>query len=318
MKTSNKNQIILALALLMITVSHVDSKAQSNGLVLTPSGTTQEYMQYLRNAIGYNGTNYFTGYLALTAYKNITTGLIYNTVNPVQKLQLQGGNILLCRTNYAPGSPDINPTSLNGAILFSDMVTTENDWIHGKWGIEYDDQYSTGGLNIFKPKSSLTDTRQNFALFIHNEGNVGIGTGTPSAKLQVADGDIFIQDINKGIIMKSPDGRCWRGTMNNQGQLQFAELADCVVLSDNKPIEKPSTLTVFPNPTTNSLTIDLQKFENKTVSLRVINQSGQLLIEKSIPATKTYSLNVSSLSAGTYTLYVACANFNESLQFVKQ
>ena len=295
-------------------------KAQ-DPFLLSPNGNTGELFKYITKDYNINGTIYYTGLLNLSGYKKITsgtTGTYYNTAAPLQKLQIQGGNILLCRTNYAPGSPDINPTSRNGAILFSDMVTTENDWIHGKWGIEYDDQYSTGGLNFFKPKSSLTDTRQNFALFIHNEGNIGIGTGTPSAKLQVADGDIFIQDINKGIIMKSPDGRCWRGTMNNQGQLQFAELADCVVLSDNKPIEKPSTLTVYPNPTTNSLTIDLQKFENKTVSLRVINQSGQLLIEKSIPATKTYSLNVSSLSVGTYTLYVACANFNESLQFVKQ
>jgi hypothetical protein len=318
MKTNFKLHKIsfLFLAASILTINN--AFAQLNGFTLTPSGTTTNFMKFVPKGFAYNGTNYVTGYLTLSAYMNVTTQQVTDPGIPLQKFQIQGGNILLCRTNYAPGSPDINPTSLNGAILFSDMVTTENDWIHGKWGIEYDDQYSTGGLNIFKPKSSLTDTRQNFALFIHNEGNVGIGTGTPSAKLQVADGDIFIQDINKGIIMKSPDGRCWRGTMNNQGQLQFAELADCVVLSDNKPIEKPSTLTVYPNPTTNSLTIDLQKFENKTVSLRVINQSGQLLIEKSIPATKTYSLNVSSLSVGTYTLYVACANFNESLQFVKQ
>ncbi|MCO5266774.1 MAG: hypothetical protein M9948_12990 [Lentimicrobium sp.] len=132
---------------------------------------------------------------------------------------------------------------------------------------EYENnQYSTGGLNIFKPVSQLTSSRVNFNLFISNAGNVGVGIGDPtqkldidgnirlrnnaiigtwssnsltfntnsaarmviaatgnvgigtiepSAKLQVANGDIFIEDIDRGIIMKSPDGHCWRGILNN-------------------------------------------------------------------------------------------------------
>ena len=51
------------------------------------------------------------------------------------------------------------------------------------------------------------------------QGFVGIGTTEPKSKLQVTDGDIYIDDINKGIIMKSPDGQCWRYTPDNQGAL---------------------------------------------------------------------------------------------------
>jgi len=303
---------------MMLTILMTFSLKSQNSFLLNPNGNSGEYFKYVTKDYNVNGTIYYTGLLNLGGYKNTVSGTYYNTAAPLQKLQLQGGNILLCRTNFAPGSPDLNPTSLNGAILFSDMVTTVNDWIHGKWGIEYDDQYSAGGLNFFNPKSSLTDYRQNFALFIRNDGNVGIGTGVPTAKLQVADGDIFIQDIDKGIIMKSPDGQCWRGTMNNQGQLQFVSLPECVVLSDAKTVETTSTLKVYPNPATNTLTIDLHTFENKTVTLRVINLSGQLVVEKSVSASGNYSLNVSSLSTGTYTLFVSCAGFNESLQFVRQ
>jgi hypothetical protein len=54
------------------------------------------------------------------------------------------------------------------------------------------------------------------------EGNVGIGTIEPKAKLEVTDGDVYIKDINKGIIMTSPDGSCWRGTINNSGVLEFS------------------------------------------------------------------------------------------------
>ena len=51
-------------------------------------------------------------------------------------------------------------------------------------------------------------------------GNVGIGTETPVSKLQVKDGDIFLENINNGVIMKSPNGSCWRVTVQNDGTLK--------------------------------------------------------------------------------------------------
>lgn len=54
---------------------------------------------------------------------------------------------------------------------------------------------------------------------IDEAGNVGIGTTTPAAKLEITDGDIYINDTNKGIIMKSPNGQCWRCQPDNNGQL---------------------------------------------------------------------------------------------------
>lgn len=60
---------------------------------------------------------------------------------------------------------------------------------------------------------------------ISENGNIGIGTTAPAAKIQIADGDVYISDINRGIIMKSPDGQCWRGTINNSGVLEFVDVA---------------------------------------------------------------------------------------------
>jgi hypothetical protein len=52
---------------------------------------------------------------------------------------------------------------------------------------------------------------------IEANGNVGIGTRTPKAKIEVAEGDVYVSDATKGIILKSPNGNCWRVTVDNIG-----------------------------------------------------------------------------------------------------
>jgi hypothetical protein len=304
----------VTIALIAISLFYNTSFAQLNGFVLTPSGETEDYMKYIRNAINVDDVNYFTGYLSLSAYKNYNTGILYDPGTPLQKLQLRGGNILLYGTDPYT---NINPTSKNGAILFSDNLSVQ--YPHGKWGIEYDDMYSTGGLNFFKPKSSLTDTRINFNLFLANNGNVGIGTGEPKAKLQVTDGDIYIENIDRGIIMKSPDGKCWRGTLNNQGQLAFAELPDCII-TDNKNAEptKISTVSVFPNPGNEKLNISLGKFSSGKSEIKVISASGLILMTIQQPVAKTTDINIGNLETGTYILQVTNGKEMESVTFIKQ
>ncbi|WP_298512276.1 thrombospondin type 3 repeat-containing protein [uncultured Kordia sp.] len=50
-------------------------------------------------------------------------------------------------------------------------------------------------------------------------GFVGISTTNPASKLHVEDGDVFISNINRGIIMKSADGKCFRYQPNTNGML---------------------------------------------------------------------------------------------------
>ena len=59
-------------------------------------------------------------------------------------------------------------------------------------------------------------------LAITTAGNVGIGTTSPSSKLQVSAGDVEVDTIAKGVILKSPDGTRYRVTVANGGTLSVA------------------------------------------------------------------------------------------------
>ncbi|MGH1385689.1 thrombospondin type 3 repeat-containing protein [Kordia sp.] len=50
-------------------------------------------------------------------------------------------------------------------------------------------------------------------------GFVGVSTNNPLAKFHVEDGDVFISNINRGIIMKTASGKCFRYKPNEQGML---------------------------------------------------------------------------------------------------
>lgn len=73
--------------------------------------------------------------------------------------------------------------------------------------------YIMGGNNDFSHKLS-----------IETAGNVGIGTENPASKLEVKSGDVYINSITSGVIMKSPNGSCWRMTVDNTGAPVFTSI----------------------------------------------------------------------------------------------
>jgi hypothetical protein len=52
---------------------------------------------------------------------------------------------------------------------------------------------------------------------ISADGNMGLGTENPKSKIQVTDGDVYIDNPNRGIIMKDVNGGCWRITLGVVG-----------------------------------------------------------------------------------------------------
>lgn len=100
---------------------------------------------------------------------------------------------------FEPGSGVIFTGGPNGMNL----ISAENDIT-----------FTTGGLNLV-----------NRRMTIDRIGNVGIGTSSPKAKVEITDGDVYINDVTRGVIMKSPNGNCWRMTVSDTGEAVFTQIS---------------------------------------------------------------------------------------------
>jgi hypothetical protein len=140
---------------------------------------------------------------------------------------------------------------------------------------------------------------------IDAEGKIGIGTKEPAAKLQIADGDIYISEIKKGIIMKSPDGYCWRGTVDNFGKLVFNKIIcpdEEFAIGADPPVSEKK-LIVFPNPSEDNITIKILQDNLDEPKYVIFNLNGQLE-DNGIITTDIHTIDISSLATGIYLLTV--------------
>ncbi len=63
-------------------------------------------------------------------------------------------------------------------------------------------------------------------LIYFNGSNVGIGTPSANSKLQVSGGDVYIDTINNGLVLKAPNGiSCYRVTITNTGSLATSSIS---------------------------------------------------------------------------------------------
>ena len=123
-----------------------------------------------------------------------------------------------------PGGPASNPALFTSnhtwhtAVAFKNNTSQFTFIVAGPNDIELQPK----NFGIFNNNTA----RWPFTIGAQNN-NIGIGNPTPypvtaKSTLHVFSGDVNIEQIGSGIIIKSPNGQCWRVTVDNTGTLSSA------------------------------------------------------------------------------------------------
>jgi hypothetical protein len=80
--------------------------------------------------------------------------------------------------------------------------------------------YKTSDLHICTQSNSNYQPVRRISI-LNESGYIGIGTEQPKSQLQVESGDIYLNDSNSGVIMRSPNQQCWRLTVSDTGAPTF-------------------------------------------------------------------------------------------------
>tara|TARA_B110000977_G_scaffold153542_1_gene195080 strand:+ start:497 stop:1696 length:1200 start_codon:yes stop_codon:yes gene_type:complete len=132
------------------------------------------------------------------------TSVGIGTDSPVNLLHVSGG-----LTRLDSGAASSNPLGVYSSFdttAINLFATSNSGFVN----------VNSSGMNLGVPWNGGPK------LSILNNGNVGIGTTSPTSRLDVSGGDIEVKDIASGIIMKSPDGTRYRVTIANGGTLSVA------------------------------------------------------------------------------------------------
>lgn len=97
-------------------------------------------------------------------------------------------------------------------------------------GVFWGSPGSTSSGRIYLDNDVFTIGRsnnvENRILFnLATNGNIGINETEPRSKIHLKSGDIYLEDIDSGVIMKSPNGNCWRISVNNDGTMSTTSIS---------------------------------------------------------------------------------------------
>jgi secreted PhoX family phosphatase len=198
------------------------------------SGTTTSVMETYVGNMNYNITH--AGGTVSTAWGTGNDNLAFDDLGNLWVLQDGGNNyIWVVMSNHTQAVPNVKLFGIapagaepTGITFTPDFKFLFMSFQHPNATNNSDFQIDAAGNSIGFDKDiaiaiSLTEnlgcTVGQACYTASNSNNVGIGTSNPKAKLQVSQGDVSLETVGSGVILKSPNGNCWKVLVSNTGVL---------------------------------------------------------------------------------------------------
>jgi hypothetical protein len=134
-----------------------------------------------------------------------------------------------------------------------------------------------------------------------DHGKVGIGTSEPTEQLEV-NGNILVSQDN-AIILTSPNGTKFRVMVDDNGNLVTEESTSV------QNVSFTSNVKIYPNPSYNTITIDINESISKSVDLEIYAIDGKMIYMKNYKS-KSFNVNINELARGTYLVKLKDSNGN--------
>jgi len=212
-------------------------QAGNNTILVTGNSITGNY-QAANNTILLTGNTIAANYQAGTGI-SISGNTITNTVaasslwvadangqhSVVENVGVGANSVSNVRLtiNQVPTGGFSGALDITSNDTYQTVVRYRNQTVPQEWQMMV-----AGTINPFQQAGSfaLYNNRLNNWVFNTDPtnsylavGSPGNTTQVPKSRLHVFAGDVNINDIGSGIILKSPNGQCWRITIDNAGNL---------------------------------------------------------------------------------------------------
>jgi len=251
-------------------------------------------------------------------------------LNPIQEAPLNNGNVVFSvypKSNLPEGTVITNQASIifdsNEPVItnevlntvYTDPSVTANFTFEkqcASFGFDYDFSYTGESTNVTYAWDFGANTIPSIS---SDETPVGVTftEGTHDVTLTVTKNgcsDVIVQSIVVSDIASSGKKKvtvCHNGqsiTINKNALQAHLNHGDCVGACDttarttNNKSSLINEITLYPNPTSNSLTV---RFDDlRYDSIEIIDISGRIVIKQTVTDKSELTLNVSSLSKGIY------------------
>ena len=186
------------------------------------------------NTINITNGNTITGNYQAGFGTSITGNVIAHTLwsSDANGINYQGGSVGIgapsasgsrLTIQQAPTGGFSGAMDIYSADIFQTVTRFRNTTVNQEYQFNL-----AGSTNSFQPSGSFgvfhaTNNRwvwyTNPANSFLGVGSTGVSITVPKSRLHVCAGDVNIDQIGSGIIMKSPNGNCWRVTIDDAGNL---------------------------------------------------------------------------------------------------